>query len=55
MKFHELTESIAKEEGLKEQVNIAQIKEITSITLKKLAKMDIRELELLLADYKEET
>ena len=36
--FHKLSQEIAKEEGKKEEVNIAQIKEILSITCKKLSK-----------------
>ena len=46
--FHELTERIAKREGLKQSVNIAQIKEITKILLNELSKLTPEELKKLL-------
>ena len=48
MCFHELTERVAKREGLKTSVNIAQIKEITKILLNELSKLTPEELKKLL-------
>ncbi len=54
MNFKELTEYIAEEEGLKEQVNIAQIKEVTKIVLKVLARMPMARATKLLGRYQED-
>lgn len=51
MTTKELTEHIAANEGLKKQVNIAQIKEITKITLTVLANLPYGETAKLLGSY----
>ncbi len=51
MNFKELSEEIAKQEGLNEEVNIAQIKEILKITLYQIANMTHSELGKLLKKY----
>jgi hypothetical protein len=51
MNFEELTEIIATEEGKKRSVNIAQIKEITKITLSVLALIGHEKREKLIAKY----
>lgn len=53
MNFKDLTEYIAEEEGLKESVNIAQIREILRITLSLLANSTYSELGKLLKRYEE--
>jgi hypothetical protein len=50
--FTELTEYIAQQEGLREQVNIAQIKEITKILLLYLAGLPPEQVDHLLGRYK---
>ena len=51
MKFSELTEQLAQEEGLKEQISIAQIKEVTRLLLTKLANMPLMDFVQLLSKY----
>jgi len=53
MKFSDFTEAIALQEGLKEQVSLAQIKEITKITLKLLALMRYSDVAKLIGRYEE--
>lgn len=53
MTFKELTELVAEEEGLKESVDIAQIKEIIRITLTELANCSFAEVAKLLGKYEE--
>mgnify|MGYP003577346930 CR=1 FL=1 len=52
MKFTELTEQIAMKEGRKASVNIAQIKEITKLTLDILADLPLHEVAKLLETRK---
>jgi hypothetical protein len=52
MKFAELTEQIAMDEGKKVAVNIAQIKEITKLTLKILADLPLSEVAKLITPHK---
>ena len=52
MKFAELTEQIVMTEGKKENVNIAQVKEITKITLDILANLPFTEVAKLIASRK---
>ena len=49
MNLNTLAVKIAKKEGGKKNVNIAQIKEILKITLEELRKMDLLELAKTLA------
>jgi hypothetical protein len=49
MNLNSLAVKIAGREGGKEQVNIAQIKEILKIVLSELSKMDLMELAKTLA------
>lgn len=51
MTFKDLTEYIAEEEGLKEQMSIAQIKEVTRIVLSRLAREPFAEVARLLGRY----
>jgi len=53
MTFKELTEVVAEEEGLDEEVNIAQIKEIVRITLTALANAPFSSVAKLLSKYEE--
>ena len=55
--LNELAREITLEEGLKESVNIAQVKEVMKIFLKKLAKIYVEEpldIAMLLDKYVEE-
>jgi hypothetical protein len=54
MTFKDLTESIADREGLKDEVDIAQIKEITKILLTTLANQPFAEVAKLLGKYQVE-
>lgn len=50
--LNKLAKEVALEEGMKEQVSIAQIKEIMKILFTKLAEMDMYELAKTLKRYK---
>ena len=52
MNFQQLALAIAKNEGLKVQVNIAQISEILRITLRILANLHVGELNRMLSRYR---
>lgn len=51
MTFQQLTQLIVQLEGKKRNVNIAQVKEITKITLSVLANMPYSEVARLLKKY----
>ncbi len=51
MTFKELTEHIAQQEGKAQEVDLAQIKEITKITLTVIANLPHGEAAKLLAKY----
>lgn len=51
MTFKRFVIHLAKEEGLKEQVNIAQLNEVTRIILSCLASMSYVEIAQLLKNY----
>jgi hypothetical protein len=53
-KFKEIALEIAKHEGKKHQVNIAQINEVLKCTLEIIANMEDEELQQLLDSYREE-
>lgn len=52
MDLNKLAIMVAKKEGLKQQVNIAQIKEIMKVLFNILADEDIREVERILRRYR---
>ena len=52
MNFKDLTEQLAQEEGLREQMSIAQIKEVTRLLLTKLANIPMKDFVQLLNKYK---
>lgn len=54
MNLNEFATTIAQQEGLKQQVNIAQIKEITRIILKNLARQTPEQVQKTLQKYREE-
>lgn len=51
MQFHKLASQIAKQEGLKKEVSIGNVREVLRITLTILAKMPAAELGELLFKY----
>ena len=53
--LNKFAEEVTSEEGLKEQVNIAQVKEIQGIIFKKLAKLPPEEVQGILDRYKGES
>lgn len=53
MNQNELAKAVANREGLKESVNIAQIKEIIKITLEELAKLSASECMKLVERHKQ--
>lgn len=55
MNFHEFTEIVAQLEGKKVSLNIAQVKEVISITFKTLRKMPLEDvLDILKYDPEKE-
>jgi len=53
LNLNELARKIAKKEGLKKQIDIAQIKEILRITLEELARRDLSKVLGTLAKYRQ--
>ena len=51
LNFKELTEIVALEEGLNEELSIAQIKEVTRIVLTEIANRPLADIVKLLARY----
>jgi hypothetical protein len=50
--LNKLAKEITEEEGMKEELSIAQVKEVMKILLTKMADMDIIELANILKRYK---
>ncbi len=52
MNMNDFAKKVTLKEGLKQQVSIAQVKEILKIILTELAKMDMVSVEKLLRKYR---
>ena len=52
MNLNKLAQDVTKAEGLKKQVNIAQVKEIMKILFTKLNKMTLQEIQSIINNYR---